>query len=155
MKRVVMILGLVGVLMIAGCGAPTEDEVAAVKDVKAVENKSISIYREGNTIFSTATFDSGFKYANRAVEVYGYRVTEKNKSRGYIKAVPAKTKPLGSAGQPVLEVVLSDLRNDGVKVKVKVSVDGKYDKRMSEMTAKRMVDRFIEILNDIAAQNRK
>lgn len=155
MKKAIVLFGLVGILMLAGCGAPTDEEVDAVDQVEPVANKTISIYRQGDTIFSTATYDSAFKYVNKAVDVYGYRVTKKDKDQGYVKAVPSKTKPLGTVGQPVLEVMLSDLRNDGIKAKVKVSVDGQYDKRMSEAAADRMVKRFIEILEQIAAQNRK
>jgi len=155
MKKIIVLSGLVGILMLAGCGAPTEEEVGAVEEVQPAANQSISIHRQGDTIFSTATYDSAFKYVNKAVDTYGYRVTEKDKDKGYVKAVPAETKPLGTVGQPVLEVMLSDLRSNGIKAKVKVSVDGRYDKRMSEAVADRMVKRFIEILDQIAAQNRK
>ncbi len=156
MKKLLLVMGMIGALVLTGCGGPvSEDEVAAAQALKSSTGEVVSISRKGNTLMTSATYDSAFKFVGRAVDVYGYRTVASSKSKGYVKAVPGKTKPLGVKDQPTLEIMVANLGNRGVRAEVIAAVNGVFDKKLSERAAAALVKRYLQILDEIAAQNRK
>ena len=156
MKKLLLVAGLIGALVLTGCGGSVSDEeVSAANTLKSASGDVVSISREGNTLLTSATYSSAFKFVGRAVNVYGYRVTVSDSAKGYVKAVPGKTKPLGVRNQPTLEIMVADLGNRGVRAEVIAAVNGVFDKKLSERAAAALVKRYIQILDEIAAQNRK
>ncbi len=155
MKKLVLLFSAMALVMLSGCGGPvTNDEAQAASSVESASG-TVSVYRKGNTIFSNATYPSAFDYVVKAVDIYGYKTVAADKNSGYVKALPGKTSPLSSVDQPVTEINLTDMKLDGIKAEVKVSVNGKFDKAMSEMVAEKMVRRYIEIMNQLAARDNK